>query len=135
MSHKHTVYMEGGSIYNAFSGCIIERPTILVSKEADTIHGWGNYEDVNARFEKYAAAYAQAGLREELDDLMLIELSEYKVTREMACYVMRRMSEYTATGFVTKFCEALTGPDPVGWLKAEMERLPIGIDEKEWKER
>lgn len=37
----HVCYMEGGSIMNAFSGCIIERPAILVSKEEDIILGWG----------------------------------------------------------------------------------------------
>lgn len=135
MSHKHTVYMEGGSIINAFSKSIIEHPTVLVSKNADIIHAWGNYDVVNARFQKYADAYANAGIAEELDDLMLIELSEYKVTREMACYVIRRMSEHTATGFIKKFCEALESSDPVGWLKTEMERLPLGLSEKEWKEK
>ncbi len=131
---KHTVYMEGGSIINAFTGNIIERPAVLVSKD-DTIHGWGDFENVEAKFNKYAYAYSQAGMTDMLNDLMLIELSEYKITREMACYVIRRMSEFTATGFITNFCDALSGPDPINWLKSEMQRLPIGLDEKEWKER
>lgn len=136
MAHHHTVYMEGGSIINAFTGNIIERPAVLVSKDSDVVHGWGDMEQVNARFQKYAAAYAQAGCTEELNDLLLIELNELGISREMACYVIRRMSEHTATGFVTRFCEAvLTNPDPVGWLKSEMERLPLGLNEKNWKER
>ena len=34
MGTTHVCYMEGGSIINAFSGGIVERPAILVSKEA-----------------------------------------------------------------------------------------------------
>lgn len=135
MGNKHTVYMEGGSIINAFSGSIIERPAVLVSRSEDIIHGWGDFDAVSARFERYVSAYTKAGLMEELKDMVLVELSQYKVTREMACYVLRRMSEHTATGFVTAFCSAIEGPDPAGWLKGEMEKLPLNVEEKEWKER
>lgn len=128
----HVCYMKGGSIMNAFSGCIIERPAILVSKEEDIILGWGNLEDVEARFAKYACAYSKAGMTDDLNDLMLIELSEYKVTREMACYVICRAAEFTATGFVRDLADRLTDSgDPVAWLESEMERVPIGLDEKE----
>lgn len=134
MGTTHVCYMEGGSIINAFSGGIVERPAILVSKEADTIHGWGNFEDVEARFAKYACAYSKAGMTDDLNDLMLIELSEYKITREMACYVIRRAAEFTATGFIRNLaCKLTDGSDPVAWLKSEMERIPIGLDEKEWR--
>ena len=43
---------------------------------------------------------SKAGMTDDLNNLMLIELSEYKITREMACYVIRRAAEFTATGFV-----------------------------------
>ncbi len=86
MINMHTCYMENGSIINGYSGNIIENPAILVSRTDDILHGWGELENVKAKFNKFAAAYAQAGLTEELNDLMLIELSEYHITREMACY-------------------------------------------------
>ena len=134
MGYQHTCYMEGGSIINAFTGCIIERPAILVSKESDMMYGWGNIEDVEKRFDKYVSRYAKAGMTDEANDLMLIELSEYKIDRNMACYVIRRTTEFTATGFIMNLCrELLTGTDPITWLKAEMERVPINLNEKEWK--
>lgn len=52
----------------------------------------------------------------------------------MACYVIRRAAEFTATGFVRNLaCKLTDGSDPVVWLKSEMERIPIGLDEKEWR--
>lgn len=129
---NHTVYMEGGSIINATTGGIIERPSVLVSVNEDMIHGWGDYDNVYPRFEKYVEAYRSIGDEEAVKDLLFIELSEYKIPREAACYVIRRMSEHTATGFVKNFCEALKSPDPMGWLKGEMERIPLDINEKEW---
>lgn len=133
MKQQHVCYMEGGSIINAFSGGIIERPAILVSKDEDIIHGWGNFEDVKAKFEKYACAYSKAGMTDDLNNLILIELSEYKISREMACYVIRRAAEFTATDFVRNLAGRLAdGSDLVAWLKSEMERIPIDLDEKEW---
>lgn len=130
----HVCYMEGGSIINAFTGGIIERPAILIGREDDIIHGWGDFENVEARFSKFAYAYSQAGMTEELNNLMLIELSEYKLTREMACYVIRRAAEFTATGFIRNLAwELMEGSDPVAWLRTEMERIPIGLEEKEWR--
>lgn len=134
MTNAHTCYMDGGSIINGLTGNIIERPAILVSKSDDIIHGWGDMETVEPRFAKYAYGYSQAGMTEELNDLMLIELSEYKIDREMACYVIRRATEFTATGFIRNLCQELTsGSDPIAWLKAEMERMPINLSETTWK--
>ena len=92
---EHCCYTDGGSITNSYSGCVIEQPAILVSKEQDTLYGWGDLKNVEARFEKFSTAYASAGMNEDLADLMLIELSEYKIDREMACYVIRRAVEFT----------------------------------------
>lgn len=134
MKREHVCYMDNGSIISTITNNIIERPAILVSKEADTLHGWGNFEHVQARFERYAAAYSAAGDRESLEDLMLIELSEFKIEREMACYVLLRAAEFTATGFIRNLCrELIHGSDPLSWLKSEMERISIDLTEKEWR--
>lgn len=131
---NHTVYMVGGSIYCPYTGCLIERPAILVAKEADTLHGYGDFENVEAKFKKFITGYSQAGMKKEVDDLMLIELFNYQIDREMACYVIRRASEYTLTGFIKNLCEQLTkGNNPIAWLKTEMERVPIDCSEKEWR--
>lgn len=133
MNNAHTCYMEGGSIINGYTGSIIEEPAILVSKEADVIHGWGETENVKARFAKYVLAYTQAYMNEERDDLMLIELSQYKLDREKACYIIRRATEFTHTGFIHNLCRVLIeGKDPVAWLEYEMKRIPIDLNEKVW---
>ena len=59
------------------------------------MYGWGDLKNVEARFEKFSTAYASAGMNEDLADLMLIELSEYKIDREMACYVIQGVEEST----------------------------------------
>ncbi len=123
---KHVVYMENGNIFNSFTGNVIRRPAILVSREADVIHGWGDAEDVEAKFKRFAYGYSQAKMAEELNDLMFIELSEFSITSEMACYVICRAVEYTASSFIPKLCSKITdGSDFVSWLKSEMERVPV----------
>lgn len=129
---NHVCYIEGGSIINALTGQIIEDPAILVSKNADVLHAWGNEDNVNAKFVKFASAYEKAGFTDDLNDLMYIQLSQFKISRETACYVIRRAAEFTATGFIRHLCEQINSGDPVEFLKQEMERIPIDLEEKEW---
>lgn len=50
---------------------------------------------------------------------------------EMACYVIRRMAEYSASGFVKKFYkqmhESSNGYSLTDWLEQEMKRVPIDV--------
>ena len=58
---------------------------------------------------------------------------EYQIEREMAGYVIRRATEFTASGFIRSLCQKLTdGSDVISWLKSEMERIPIDLSEQEW---
>lgn len=133
MGNMHTCYMKYGSIYSSYSGCIIERPAILVSGSYDILHAWGNFENVEDVFNEYVDKYTKAGFTDEVKDLTLIELSNYEISREMACYVLRRATEFTASNFIRNLCDKLTdGSDVVAWLKTEMERVPIDINKKEW---
>lgn len=133
MAHMHTCYMEDGSIINGFTGGIIEEPALLVSKSEDILHAWGNKAVVEKKFEQRVLAYTQLDYKEELENLMLIELSNYKIDREMACYILRRATEFTATRFIEKLCRELQSGDPVEWIRSEMNRISIDINEKEWK--
>ena len=137
---KHPCYMEDGSIINAYTGCIIEEPAILVDRETGTIHGYGNLENVKAKFEKFTAAARATGNETVktnlIDPLMLIELNGYRISREDACYIIRRAVEFSGTNFLTEFCnELLHGSDPIAWLNIQKEKIPIDIYEKEWKTR
>lgn len=130
---NHVCYMEGGSIVNALTGNIIENPAILVSKKADVLHAWGNEDKVSTKFTRFVTAYQNAGLLNDLNDLMFIQLNNFKITREMACYVIRRAAEFTATGFIRNLCKELEHGDPEAFLRREMERIFIDLSEKEYK--
>ena len=101
-----SAYVFYGSLYNARDK-IVEEPSILLDPEVDAFLGWG-----------------------ERLDLMVVELSS--LPKEMACYIIRRMAEYTASGFVQQFCEHQDDPDALEWLSREMQRVPIST-EKAWK--
>lgn len=131
--NKHACYMECGSIINGYTGGIIENPALLMSAETDCLHGWGDAETVHKKFERHASAYQKAGMTDDLEDLMYVELSQYKVSREMACYILRRAVEFTATGFVRNLCREIKEGDPAAFVEKEMARIPIDINEKEWR--
>lgn len=128
---KHTCYMECGSIINAATGSIIERPAILMDMSCGCIYGWGNMENVEAKFNKYVDAFSKSGNTEMENDMVLIELSEYKINREMACYVLRRVTEFTATDFSKNLYKEITeGTNPIAWLESEMKRVHIDVNKK-----
>lgn len=130
--YQHNVYLFCGSIYN-MEGCIIENPALLVDKSTGCVHGYGDAGSVSAKFMNMATAYNQNGLKEMADDLLLMDFSNayYKgVSNEEICYILRRAVEYTATSFQTALCEHATKPDFKEWLKAEMDRVPIDLEEQ-----
>ncbi len=136
-TYQHNVYLFCGYIYD-MNGCIIENPALLLDKSTGCVHGYGDAESVNAKFMKVATAYNQNGLKEMADDLLLMDFSNayYKgVSKEEVCYILRRAVEYTATSFQTELCKHATSPDFQEWLKGEMERLPLDLEEKEFTTR
>lgn len=132
--YRHNVYMFCGSIYD-MNDCIIERPALLIDKSSGCIHGYGDAESLTAKFVKMAAAYNSAGMKDMTDDLLLMDFSNawYKgMSNEEVCYVLRRAVEYTATSFQPALVEHCTQSDFQEWLRAEMQRFPIDLEEKEW---
>lgn len=115
-----SAYVFYGSLYNARDK-IVEEPSILLDPEVDAFLGWGE----RAAMQAEQVRCNQAGL-----DLMVVELSS--LPKEMVCYIIRRMAEYTASGFVQQFCEHQDDPDALEWLSREMQRVPIST-EKAWK--
>lgn len=106
-----------GSLYTP-TGRIVETPSVLVDPGMDMILTWGEPECVQREFDRIDSA--APGLAK---NLKIIELS--KLTKPQACYVIRRMMEFTASGFVTGLCRKLSEPDALSWLEAEMSRVPI----------
>lgn len=137
MIYQHNVYLFCGSIYD-MNDCIIENPALLLDKEVGTVHGYGDANSVNAKFMKMAQSYNQSGMSEITDNLLLMDFSNayYKgVSNEEICYILRRAVEYTASSFQKALCEHATKSDFQEWLKSEMIRVPINLEEKEWKSR
>lgn len=112
-------------------GRIIERPAILVSKTQDMMFGYGDFDALDRKLATTAAAYRTAGFPEEADDLLLIELDSYRMSREQACYIIRRAMEFTASGFILALCREISGGSPVEWLQSEMARIPLDLEERQ----
>lgn len=138
---KHTVYLEGGSIFD-IRDRIIENPAILLDKDDGCVHGYGNITNVKAKFIKYVTAYNNAGFPGMADSLLLLDFSNayFKgLTNEETCYILRRATEHTATSFQPALCEwaqkTLTEDNKntfKTWLQSEMKKLPLNLYEKEW---
>lgn len=112
-------------------GRIIERPAILVSKTQDMMFGYGDFDALDRKLATTAAAYRTAGFPEEADDLLLIELDSYRMSREQACYIIRRAMEFTASGFILALYREISGGSPVEWLQSEMARIPLDLEERQ----
>lgn len=133
--YRHNVYMSCGSIYD-MNDRIIERPALLIDKSDGCIHGYGDAENLTAKFMNMATAYNDAGMKDMADDLLLMDFSGawYKgMSNEEVCYILRRAVEHTATSFQPALVEHCTQPDFQEWLRAEMERVPIDLGEKEFR--
>lgn len=133
--YRHNVYMFCGSIYD-MNGRIIENPALLIDKSSGCIHGYGDAENLTAKFVKMTTAYNDTGMKDMADDLLLMDFSDtwYKgMSNEEVCYILRRAVEYTATSFLPALVEHCMKPDFQEWLRAEMTRFPINLEEKEFR--
>lgn len=134
-TYRHNVYLYCGSIYD-MDGCIIENPALLIDRSDGCVHGYGDAEAMNAKLVTMAAAYRRAGFTDMADGLMLLDFSNayFKgISNEEICYILRRAVEYTATSFQPALCEHAMEPDFLEWLRGEMARLPIDLEEKSFR--
>lgn len=130
---KHTVCVDCGSIYD-MNGNVVENPAILLDKDSGCVHGCGDIEIVSAKFERMASAYDQAGMRDMAESLLLLDFSDaffHGATKEEICYILRRATEYTASGFQKRLCKHAVLPDFKAWLHGEMKAFPIDLSERE----
>lgn len=133
--YRHNVYMFCGSIHDT-NDRIIEHPALLIDKSDGCVLGYGEAKDVTVKFVNMAAACSAANLKDMSDDLLLMDFSNayYKgMSNEEVCYILRRAVEYTATSFQPALVEHCMQPDFQEWLRAEMTRFPINLEEKEFR--
>lgn len=118
-----SAYLYCGSIYNARDQ-IVDTPSILIDGENDIFLGWGNTEAMYAKMKASNALFTTLGVE---TPLTVVDLSP--LPKDVACYIIRRMMEYTASGFVWRFLEHQDDPNALEWLAAEMQRVPIALEQ------
>lgn len=125
--HKtNTVFVDKFDRVCFASGKPIENPTILIDYEADIIHKYGNYESIAPMLPKYQQIL---NICDSEETAMLIQLDTTTLTSEQIAYIICRMVEFTATGFVKDFTDHITKPNVKQWLDSEMQRIQINVHE------
>ena len=112
---ENPLYIYHESLYN-ITGEEIKRPTVLIDPECDCFHGWGEYEHI----EKRLSEISKAGF-----DMKMVELTQ--LPKPVTAYIILRMINYTASGFIRKFYEKSEDPNAMTWLTSEIARVPITI--------
>ena len=118
---KHTVYMECGSIISGVSGCIIEEPAIMFDKETSTLYAWGNVDAVRKKYNRFLSA----GMH---DNMVMLELSNYRLTHEMQCFILRFASEHSGTSFLRDLYAKRNDPKVLEWLTDKMKRMGVELE-------
>ena len=113
-----SLYIQFGSLYS-LNGIEIERPTILIDPEMDMIYAWGKFENIS----KKQIRFHNAGI-----ETVAVELKH--LPKNVTAYIILRMMNYTASGFIRNFYNHRNDIDTT-WLLNEMDRLPIKIPNKE----
>lgn len=105
----------------------IQNPAILISRD-DVFHKYGESKDVERELQELIEAYSKIGLHDESNKLIFISFDTFLgIPMESVAYIIRRMMEYTATGFVSDFIKHIDKPDFLTWLESEMKRVPIDV--------
>ena len=120
---RHGELSNCGSIYNARDQ-IVDNPSILIDGENDVFLGWGNAE---AMYKKMKASSSLFTALKVESPLTVVELSP--LPKDVACYILRRMMEYPASGFISQFLEHRDDPNALEWLASEMQRVPIALEQ------
>lgn len=113
-------------------GVCLNHPAVQIIAEDDVFVRFGEYETLNDRVNRECnEAFSQrdAILEMGIPFIMPVQtvISLENFESATACYVIRRMVEYSASGFVSKFFQKIQEPDVDAWLNAEMTRVPIDV--------
>jgi len=97
------------------------KPAVLIDGPDDRLIKYGDYDRLQLQLEKKAKTYELIG--DNPEQLRLVGLSALTVDEQL--YIITRMLNFTATGFVKAFYEHLYNPNIIDWLHEEMARVPI----------
>ncbi len=107
-------YVKEDKLWNAISNSYINHPAVLVDTEADGIIKYGEAKELAPYLAEYQKVPGLTGV-------MLIELGN--LSAEEQAYLINRMMNYSASGFVRKFTEKMYSPSARKWLQSEMQRF------------
>lgn len=108
------------------NGTPMHQPTILFENDTDVLHKIGEADVVKAYHDIIMTQYASLGIG--MPDLVTIELT--KIPVEDVCYIIRRASEYTLSGFLPKLYQLVTTKpeeEVIAWLTDEKTRISIDV--------
>lgn len=109
-----------GKFYITITEDFIGKPAILVDVSGDSLLKFGEFELVSKIAEKLKPAFDATQIS---NDIKVLDLKNLSVDEQV--YVVNRMLEYTASGFIPKFVNKSTDINFKDWLKSEMERVVI----------
>ena len=98
----------------------IERPSVFISGEEDLIYRWGSYDILSEMMSQYAEEFKKYSYVMSFE---VYELTGLPV--EIQWYVINRMMNFTATGFIHDFATNVCEYDDMEWLKSEMKNVPL----------
>lgn len=129
--YKHTVCVLDGDVFNNVTDRPIRNPALLLERETGCVLAWGESERVNERFRTVLDRLSGAGMSDAASNYATVELGDL-IPVETKCYILRRMTEFTATEFHTAFVDKIAAGDENfnAWLADEMKRVPLDVAER-----
>lgn len=88
--HQNGMYtVLGGSIYNKYTGCLIEEPATLLDINTGTVLKMGEKEYVERYMHKASDNFRKTGFQEDADALRLIAYEKYgALSIDQICTIM-----------------------------------------------
>lgn len=128
-SMLHPVSMYHGSVSDNINGLLLENPAFVLNRSLGCIVHWGEYANVEKKYDVAVAKYRAVGLYDMADELTLVKMDGDLLSREEQCYVLKRLLEFTATDFGLELAARLGDQDITKWLREQMRLLPLNLDE------
>ena len=112
---EYLPYIFNGKVY--FKGSEVEDVTVFI--DGDTLMKWGSCKDVYEYYKTYMAVLGKQS------DFLVVNLNSLGITSDDCCYIIRRLLEYTATGFGNMIRSKVYNTDFSEWLNEEKIAFPI----------
>lgn len=117
---KHLFEIQYGSIYNTQTGSIVENPAVLINEDGIAF-GFGDEKDMLPKYKSMALPMRKIG-----DCLNMLTLSPFNADRQMQCYILNRVAEFSGHDFNRQLIEMASDKNKfLPWIEQEMQKVPI----------